>query len=79
MLPYSLSHKPRLVVIHPEAFLLKDRCSVQCETLYSSLEVFPAGEREVVGVARIVGAHTFGQCVQPAVHAVKRYVRQHGR
>src|SRR5690349_3981727 len=52
-LPYSLSHDPRLAVIHEESFLLQNRRHVHCETIHAALKLLSAGKCEIVRIPRI--------------------------
>src|ERR1700722_10681075 len=50
VLAHRLAHNARLAMVDGEALVLQDHRSVRSETLYRAMELFAAGEGEIVRV-----------------------------
>src|SRR5690606_18434381 len=70
------AHHPGLLVADREAFFERDRAHARREPAERPLERSVAGEREVVGVARVRRAEARGEAGEPAVHRPRRGARQ---
>jgi hypothetical protein len=81
VLPHALAHDARLAVVHAETLFAQNGGDVRSKPLHASLECFAAGKRQIVGVARVLGASRLRQPRQPAIHPVGAEVgkRRRGR
>ena len=56
MLAHRLAHDARLAVVDSKTFFPQDHRDIGSETLYGAIEVFAAGEGEVVRITGISGS-----------------------
>lgn len=68
-LSYSLTHEAGLVVVHLKSLIEQNGGGMKGEALDGSLEGFAAGEREIVGVARVRRTGRLRETGQAAIGA----------
>src|ERR1700690_3899586 len=76
VLSHSLAHDARLSMLHRKTLFHQDHGNVRGETVYAPREFLAAGECEVIGVTRVLGAGRAGQAGQAAIEPIGAQIRE---
>lgn len=76
LLANALSHEMGLACIHLEAFFQGDAADLDLKATDAALQIFAAGENQVIRVACVGGTEHSRQAGQPAIQTVRTKVRQ---
>ena len=79
MLSHTLAHDARLAMMDRQTFFMQDRGGMRGESLDAAVEIVAAGERQIVGVARVLCAGAFRETAQPAIGTIQAHVGERRR